>query len=802
MATKQNGNSVRQNGILTKQIGNAEAGPSKKRRLPGACDTCKKRKIRCDSGEKPNGQCTNCVNAGIECTHIELTKNLGSAKGYVEGLEIRLEKMEQLLKKLLPGVDISNELENDTPEAPREEEPTLPRNDIDEIEYKLEKLALEPPYRRYYGKGSGLYLVETALLHKEHHTGKEVPQVPMKHDDPRYWEPTSINALSETTPTYIFPDEDLIPELVGLYFKHVNTFWPLLHRPTFERSVAEREHLYDHLFGGVLMLVCGIGARWSSDTRVFSEGPEVPNSAGWFWVSQVPVVTIPRGKPTLYELQIYALAVHYFKSTSYTFSTWTMLGFALRMAQDVGAHSRRSTRAPNAQDELWKRAFFVLLASERTMGSFLGRAPIIHDDEYDVDLPIECDDEYWDCADPSQNFKQPTGKPSKMSFFIHLLKLSDILSYALRTVYSLRKPNSVTGVPLHVQSEQNLITDLDSAMNRWLDGVPDHLKWDPNLKEDLFFKQSALLYASYYQTQIFIHKPFIPTPHNPSSLSFPSLTICTTAARACSHIARALLARKAVVPFSYMQICIFSAAIVLLLNTWTGKRSGFTSNADRDSADVQVCMKLLQSYEYRWPDAGRLRDLMVDLAAVSEIPIFGQKRRRSADNLKEEADASNIATFGNNQNRVLAGSRRASVKANGSQYLSGPQYGLAPAPASYNSSPELLGYVGDFATPESTSSGSASGTSPSIPSTSTSFSLPELNGNYGAPAYAQQAELDKFLASLPAMNDAMSLWTSTPFGLEMQDWAPYLSSFNQANQASQSYLPPETDPPLSQQFWQ
>ncbi|EEB99602.1 hypothetical protein MPER_00689, partial [Moniliophthora perniciosa FA553] len=67
MATKQNVN-------VTMVNGNAEAGPSKKRRLPGACDTCKKRKIRCDSGEKPNGQCTNCVNAGIECTHVELTK--------------------------------------------------------------------------------------------------------------------------------------------------------------------------------------------------------------------------------------------------------------------------------------------------------------------------------------------------------------------------------------------------------------------------------------------------------------------------------------------------------------------------------------------------------------------------------------------------------------------------------------------------------------------------------------------------------------------------------------------------------
>ncbi|KAI3609468.1 hypothetical protein WG66_001243 [Moniliophthora roreri] len=788
MATKQNGIRV---------SGNADAGPSKKRRLPGACDMCKWREAQrsmhelCECGDRlyPRGAHQG-VPFSLEIRAAGL-KDCDRILDPRKGLENRLEKMEQLLKKLLPGVDISNELDNDSPEAPPEEEQTLPRNDLDEIEYKLEKLALEPP---------GLYLVETALQHKEQWTGKEVPKVPMHHagDEIRYWEPNPMNALDDTPPTYVFPDEDLLPQLIELYFQHVNPFWPLLHRPTFERSVAEREHLYGHLFGGVLLLVCATGARYSSDPRVFSEGPTVPNSAGWYWMSQVPVVKAPRGKPTLYELQIYALAVNYLKAVSYAYSPWTMIGFGLRIAQDVGAHSRRVLPAPNAQDELWKRAFYVLLAQERTMGSFLGRAPIIHEDEFDVDLPIAVDDEFWDSADSSKNFKQPSGKPSLMDFFIHFMMLSDIMSHALRTVYSLRKPNSVTGRQSHVQSEQNTITELDSAMNRWLENVPVHLKWDPQMKDETFLQQSAILYASFYQLQIFIHKPFIPTPQNPSSMSFPSLTICTTAARACSHLARALLTRKIVIPFPHMQICVFSAAVVLLLNSWTGKRSGLTSNVDRDTADIQACMDLLRS----WPGAGRLCDLMVDLATVSEVPIRGRKRRRSVENLKEEAaNSSNIASFGSSQNRVLAGSRRATLKTNGTRYTSGPQYGLAPLPFN-NSSPELQGYAGDFSTPESTSSGSASGTSPSIPSTTTSYGLPELSGTYGAPAHYQGAELDKFLASLPALNDpAMSIWSSTPFGLEMQDWAPYLSSFNQANQLSTNYLPNETEVPFSQQFW-
>ena len=55
---------------------------------------------------------------------------------------------------------------------------------------------------------------------------------------------------------------------------------------------------------------------------------------------------------------------------------------------------------------------------------------------YDVELPIECDDEYWEHADPAKCWKQPPGKPSTISYFNSILKLYDILGFALRTIVS------------------------------------------------------------------------------------------------------------------------------------------------------------------------------------------------------------------------------------------------------------------------------------------------------------------------------------------------------------------------------
>ena len=56
---------------------------------------------------------------------------------------------------------------------------------------------------------------------------------------------------------------------------------------------------------------------------------------------------------------------------------------------------------------------------------------------FDTDLPKECDDEYWDTPDPAKMFKQPEGKPSKMTAFILTIQLNQILGTCLRTLVSI-----------------------------------------------------------------------------------------------------------------------------------------------------------------------------------------------------------------------------------------------------------------------------------------------------------------------------------------------------------------------------
>ncbi|KAJ7091111.1 fungal-specific transcription factor domain-containing protein [Mycena epipterygia] len=437
-------------------------------------------------------------------------------------------------------------------------------------------------------------------------------------------------------PQYTFPDPDLLPVLVALYFKEVNCYSPVLHRPTFDRKVADKLHLHDHRFAATLLMVCSLGARHSDDPRVILEDEDDFGSAGYKWYRQVRV--IPEHlvyKPDLYELQTIALSAIYLQVLSPAAASWNQIGFGLRRALDVGAHRHRIEAHPTAENEQWKRV--VLLCLEWQAGTYTGRPIAMHDQDFDQDLPLDCDDEYWDLPQPL-NFKQPEGKPSVISFFICRAKLLEIEAAVATTIYSPRKAKDLYGRPSPTDAQ--IIVTFDSALNSWLSDVPEHLRWDPDCKNDLHFNQSAQLYSDFYAVQILLHRPYIPVPLEASRPdALPSFAICTNAARSCARIFdalnnRGMLLRPDMLPAA------FSAGIVLLLNTWSGKRSGFAYNPSKELDYVYTCLKLITAAETRYRAAGRYtevlnrllcksmglsEDFFFDLKPVSAAPASAQR---------------------------------------------------------------------------------------------------------------------------------------------------------------------------------
>ena len=78
------------------------------------------------------------------------------------------------------------------------------------------------------------------------------------------------------------------------------------------------------------------------------------------------------------------------------------------------------------------------------------------------------------------------------------------------------------------------------------------MRWDPHRENLVHLKQSALLYSSYYGTQINVHRQFIPLPGKPSRQAFPSLAICTNAARSTIHVLDTQFRRSGLSPYLNM----------------------------------------------------------------------------------------------------------------------------------------------------------------------------------------------------------------------------------------------------------
>ncbi|KAJ7578583.1 fungal-specific transcription factor domain-containing protein [Mycena floridula] len=570
--------------------------------------------------DKKFPRCTNCVQANIDCTFIRKPR---PTKAYIDDLEQRAAAIEMHLRKLVPHADINNLIAN-----------------VDEVE-EDEDAHFVPTYRKdfekwtsFYGKSSGHALVHlffdikqlTNGVGEDGEAATKHKQAFMKHRlrtefwNPRPWETLRIHQR----PVYEFPPDDLMASLIQLYFANIHIFLPLLHQPTFERKIAEGEHLdVTSKFGTIVMLVMAVASRFSDDPRVLARGYGSPLSSGWEWFAPVrPVlygfVDCYTQTTSLYDLQATCLSAMYTVGTFSPVATWSQLGIAIRAAQDIGAHRKKPKckQGDPVIEELLKRAWWVLVCMDIMLSSSMGRPCMILKEDFDIDLPIECDDEYWEHPDPAKAFQQPVDKPCQVSAFICFIQLTDMTATALRKLYCIKSTRNLSTSTTAEWEERN-VASLDSAFNQWLDMVPPHLRWDPQNVHSIFFAQSLQLYCSFYHLQILVHRPFLPKPGKTSPQSTASLAICTNAARSCSHAVDIYYRRTGlIIPFVMANV--FTAGVVLLLQMWAAKFVGLSVNVRDRMSDIQKCHDALERIETRWASAGRFRDILLGLAKFEE----------------------------------------------------------------------------------------------------------------------------------------------------------------------------------------
>ncbi|KAF9010512.1 fungal-specific transcription factor domain-containing protein [Cyathus striatus] len=653
----------------------AQPPPSKfkKRRLQGACDICRRKKVRCDSAKMPGGKCSNCIAFNSECTHFLNAKKDGKTTndGYVvksgpdlvtsilsnnltyklpkdiEALRQVITELARYARSLEAKLEISDSRKgaksNKTPASGDNETdmvsaigPNLDNPISSEVEILCEQLKtslmMEHIQRRFYGPSSTFMLVKAVIECRHLYEKIEPTAAEAKtHKRRQFWIPHYWERLSKdpTRTHFHFPDPDLLPKLINIYFTCLHPYMPLLHRRTFEENVATGLHHRDRHFAFTLL--------------AFS---------GWIWFSQICFFKDSFSEaPSLYELQTCCLAVLFFQGSTSPETCWIINGMGLRYALELGLHRRRMFVSPlTIEDELWKRVFWMLLVLDIILCSVLGRPLSLRSADIDAEMPVEFQDEWINAVDG--NGMTPP-KSSHLTYFNKKIKLLEILAMAKQTLYAAKRPTSDDDKN-GTHWEQHITATLDTALNNWIDTIPDHLRWDPARTRDVYGNQSALLYVTYNYAQILVHQPFLPGRRRLSPLTLPSLAICTNAARSCCHAIH-MVSPGTLLPLPQTQYALFSSGVILLLNLWAGKEHGMVLDHEKEMRDVQKCIDALGIIEDRWLSSGRFRDTLLNLSTLYNAPLESAKPRpkRYRDKLEAGPSAFRQTNEGSNRNSFI-----------------------------------------------------------------------------------------------------------------------------------------------------
>ncbi|KAJ7165461.1 fungal-specific transcription factor domain-containing protein [Mycena crocata] len=585
-----------------------------------------------------DGRCSSCIALNVECTHTDPARKRGPKYRDVEVQELKSEvsTLKSQLRQMHPSPDASSIHPSAPSTSASPSMPILssdastpnpaPSDEDDAIDSLTERM--NGLFKnKFIGQSSVFRLAKNAISAKEEFTGR--PAVP-DWKRPEYWAPRPWELLVDEKPQYTFPDGDLIGSLLEFYFSNVHPTFPLLHRPSFERSVKEELHLRDHQFGALLLAVLALASRYSDDHRVFVQEANSTLSSGWRFFVQVQVIDKSfREIPSLYEFQLYCLATLYMSGSSVPQGAFTYLALGVRFIQARGEHWRKRGNKPTVEHELWNRAFWCLLTLDKTFSASVGLPSASHVEDYNVELPILVDDEYWENPDPEQAFKQPPEKPSLITYFVHHIRLCQLLDSTIRCLYASDNTKKLMGWT-GSEWEQRAVSTLDSAMNEFLDSLPDHLRWDPD-RTGVFLDQSAMLHMTYYQLQITIHRPYI---HTPATMPIPSLAICTQAARSGISIVDVWLKHFQHVPLSPMQKAPLVFSIVLILNVFGTRRGGQPIDVNKELSYVGTAMEALKLWETRYQSSGRGWELLNTLRSRDDCPRFvrnGAKAPRTSD---------------------------------------------------------------------------------------------------------------------------------------------------------------------------
>ncbi|CAJ0908705.1 5173_t:CDS:2 [Entrophospora sp. SA101] len=572
----------------------------KRRRVARACDTCRRKKVRCD-GVQPGSDPPSC---------------------YIEALETRLQRMESVLSNLIQSGELPESSINSNLEwiNVNEKSYSSDSNECGNSHYDLNdsmgQLAIdESGHTRYLGSSSGIFLLKFTKK-VAHGQMISIPSnsIKSKRNDK--------NLVIE------LPPKELCDALLNIYWNKLHPYVPFIDKS----EVMEKYNNLETNFPSVILLysIFALASKYIDDTSVRSN-PDDPITAGVpFYERAKEIIKDEFETATITTVQALLLLSIFYQGDKGS-TPWIYVGLAIRLAQDMGLHRDSSKwNLDERQIELRKRIWWVCVLLDRFISTALGRPFAINDSDYDIQLPIQD--------------KLPEDPEGSVESLIQMIKLSLIFGQVLSHVYGIKHKHSSH------KNNDSVLASLDGELNEWRDNLPKAYQCDSTTLRfgDLTNSRRTFLHLLYYTIQILLHRPHIRGPKSKAPPSaIPSLTICTMAANNITHILyRTMKDGGLGVTWQFNIYPFFTAVSTHIINALSGD-DRFREVAKQG---LRMSLKCLEDIKSSWYAGNKCISLINDVIRVKNINLDGinglndvviNKNKNNGDDLGEYCNSLN-----------------------------------------------------------------------------------------------------------------------------------------------------------------
>ncbi|KAI1770610.1 putative C6 transcription factor [Hypoxylon cercidicola] len=503
----------------------------RKRPISVSCETCKQRKVKCDRGQPSCGWCRR---NSVFCEYRE-RKKPGLRAGYGRELEQRLDKLEEILRshsEILHSSFISSHPHHNIAPSVRGSNPSIPsdngtpretaplfrptesiRTPQAETALFLQKpsnfpaasqhvdFGLPPPTPSMHSMHDGFQpQMSMTGISPPHQLGPSLQQSSAAHE---YYNQSQSQQQTRRSPgmgqgqTQISSDQDLPPydllyALVDLYFKHINTWCPILHRKSTLDSLFGPSTL-DDTDKVLLHAIVAATLRYSTDPRLTED-----KRRHYHDISKQRVLLYGMENSSVKALQALVILALDLCGSSNGPPGWNIMALITRSVVQLGlaVESNSLSVSPNyasiytlramvlpepkdfIEEESRRRLFWMIYLLDRyaTLATAFDFA--LNDKEMDRTLP--CRDDLWiknqkvetrwfhtqdrppDLPDHDVN------KPENLGAFSYYIEILGILS---KIHEFLKRPVDI-GALGDVEQWQLRYKELDNLLASWKFGLP------------------------------------------------------------------------------------------------------------------------------------------------------------------------------------------------------------------------------------------------------------------------------------------------------------------------------------------